>query len=465
MKVTWTLWTLGLLALSGCPKDPQSVNNNGRGQTQDVVVNKEHPEKSLRKALDLLALDSRDAAAEAAQILQLLVDDHPDKPALVHDLAAAHTAAGDLEAAATALSQLTRSQPDDPDAWISLGKVEMMLGDYASAKRHAEKAIGLDEEKMGAHVLLAEAQRLQGECSSAIETAKKALEIDTRSLELYDQMGLCYQELGDLELASFIYKKARFMVGGDEHASIIAHQGWTSYLQGGVERLKARAYLEEAIGIDPDDASIRMLMAELLLADRAYEKALPHLERATELTPRDANAQLRLGVALRGVERYEDAEAAYKKALELDPATVDAYMNLGILHADYLKRDNGANYAEAADFFDMYVKQGGSDRDTALAYIEDTEKERARADRRRKAEQERKARQEKAAEQQRLLEEARREEAEAAARGETTPEGAADDQAEGAGSDDPTAEPAAAPDSEPAPASSPDGDAGQEGGE
>ena len=70
--------------------------------------------------------------------------------------------------------------------------------------------------------------------------------------------------------------------------------------------------------------------AELLMGERATEKALEEIREHLGRYPKDAPAWYSLGLALKNAGKTEDAVSAFQKTLSLDPFHAKACNNLGV---------------------------------------------------------------------------------------------------------------------------------------
>lgn len=97
----------------------------------------------------------------------------------------------------------------------------------------------------------------------------------------------------------------------------------------------ARASLEKAIALDPDDATAHMALGNsLMLADPVdLEAARPHMEKAVEIAPDEAVTHDLLGDIYRAQGMLEEAAAEYGKTAELDPTSGNGYQQRGHVYS------------------------------------------------------------------------------------------------------------------------------------
>jgi serine/threonine protein kinase len=86
---------------------------------------------------------------------------------------------------------------------------------------------------------------------------------------------------------------------------------------------------EQALQLDPNDASIYNLKGDVLSDLKRYEEALIAFEQAIQLNPGTATAYKNKGNALADLKRYEEALAAYKQSIQLDPQLATAHSGMG----------------------------------------------------------------------------------------------------------------------------------------
>jgi Tfp pilus assembly protein PilF len=84
-----------------------------------------------------------------------------------------------------------------------------------------------------------------------------------------------------------------------------------------------------------------------------YKHARAELEEAVKIDPNDAEAQVALGVAARGDGALDKARRAYERALDIEPDYAPALFNLGVLYMDFDK-----DKAKAKDYLTQYTQSG-----------------------------------------------------------------------------------------------------------
>ena len=82
---------------------------------------------------------------------------------------------------------------------------------------------------------------------------------------------------------------------------------------------KARGYFENALRFQPDNSTILIYYAALLVRAGSAAQALPYAQRAVRSAPESPDAYTILGYAQFACDRTKDAVASWKRSLELRP--------------------------------------------------------------------------------------------------------------------------------------------------
>lgn len=98
----------------------------------------------------------------------------------------------------------------------------------------------------------------------------------------------------------------------------------------------AAAAYEEAIKLDPSEATLYQGQGVAFVMIRQYEKAIVAYDKATELNPGDAKLWTGKALAFQMLGRYQESVDAYKQAIKLDPFNKELHVlakaNLAHLH-------------------------------------------------------------------------------------------------------------------------------------
>jgi len=400
--------------LAGCPPKqttPEPAVTTTEPSTPEPAVTEPEPEpeparlspEEVRRRLDdavaTLTIGTPDAARRAFGILDQIARRDATNPYVFYNLGLAHDILGESAQARRAYEQAIELDPKLGRAYLGLGVLLEQDGKTRDAIATYRKGIEADEADMELRSAVIGALRRQGRLDEAITEAKAALAYNSKSLPVYNDLGLVYIEKGDLSMARFVYLKALSQEGAKNNAPIRTNLGWTLYLS--EEPLQARRQLEESYKLDNRYLPTLIYLSHLYLDDHNYTDAVPLLEEALSQEPDNYGVMVNLGVAYRGVGKLEQSKAMYQKAMDARPAEADPYLNMGVLLGDHFK-----DYDAAIQAFDTYLDKGGSQKELVSGYIDEVEKEKKRAERQKQREEERKKREAEKAERERLLREA-----------------------------------------------------------
>jgi tetratricopeptide (TPR) repeat protein/predicted Ser/Thr protein kinase len=243
------------------------------------------PERARKIASDWVAISPRDLEAHI-------------------ELAEVSGEAGDLAAAVATLRRVVVADPNHPRAWLLLAKHSILAGDSRSA---------IDESLIQALVIQ---ERLQSEPGRA---------------EVYNALGVAYNDLGDLDNAAESYKKAveiRRRIGDRRGlAASLRNLAAIDAVRGEPERAEER--LAEALTIVQglgDKAGLADLSNDLgLLAEERghYQEAMEHYREGLRLR-RGLGQSLAVAESLNNVGyvcyllgRFQDATVYWQQALVL----------------------------------------------------------------------------------------------------------------------------------------------------
>jgi adenylate cyclase len=115
-------------------------------------------------------------------------------------------------------------------------------------------------------------------------------------------------------------------------------QGWPGSAG---DRERMLDYVERALATAPTDAHVMAMGAEILMAARLYDRALPLARRALEMNPNNIFVLTFGGIVLMQVGDLDEAEAALARAIRLSPhdpfghGPLSALAHVRLMRADY----------------------------------------------------------------------------------------------------------------------------------
>lgn len=152
----------------------------------------------------------------------------------------------------------------------------------------------------------------------------KKLPQEKLTANIFQKMGYCYEQEGNVEQAIILYERANLLK---------PHSKWTIKRLAASSRAagnyaKAFDYYTELEEFLPEDADVALHQAESLICLQRYDEAFKYLFKANYLKPQSALATRALAWCSLLTGKYEQAEKYYQKVLEHAPTPTD-YLNAG----------------------------------------------------------------------------------------------------------------------------------------
>jgi len=143
--------------------------------------------------------------------------------------------------------------------------------------------------------------------------------------------GVAAQKAGQLDEAEKAFLKV--LEGGGKVAFVYNNLGIVYQQRGDLAR--AIAQFREAIRLQPDYVAPRILLGASLLATRQVPEATRHLERAVKLQPREPLARLQLAKAYERAGNAAGVVAQYRALQEIAPQDAEYVYQLGNAYLKY----------------------------------------------------------------------------------------------------------------------------------
>ncbi len=119
-------------------------------------------------------------------------------------------------------------------------------------------------------------------------------------------------------------------------------------------RAKALQLARDAAALDSSLALPELVLAQIELADRAYDEALEHANRAIQREPGDSQTHVAHAMILTAAGDHSEALRAMERALRLDPKPPPSYYNV-LGRIQFALRD----YEGAIENLELWIKSGG----------------------------------------------------------------------------------------------------------
>lgn len=215
-----------------------------------------------------------------------------------------------------------------PISCFSKGELFLKLGLYKRAEEEYRLGLKVNPYVAGLYNNLGVIYQNQGNIEEAISYYKKAIELDPHLINAILNLGAIYQERGDLDYALKLYKRILPPFRAPQ-ATVYNHLG-DIYQKKGLLR-KALLCFEKAISLEPDRYEFYYNKGLVLLKMGKINQALDSFYKARELEPSLAIIYNNIASCFIQLGKYAQAEKELKKALELEPNLEEAKENLEML--------------------------------------------------------------------------------------------------------------------------------------
>jgi tetratricopeptide (TPR) repeat protein len=169
--------------------------------------------------------------------------------------------------------------------------------------------------------LLAVSKKSQRKTLAALELFERLVRHGHRSVDLFNNIGQCWMDLGNVDRAGAAFKKA---VELDRSiGSSFYNLGMALAFAG--KSFETFATFKRAVELDPRlfDGYVQLWQQMRQLLN--WREGLPILERGLEIYPKSAQMLAMVALTYGKVGRPSEAEALFKAAIEIDPSGVASY--------------------------------------------------------------------------------------------------------------------------------------------
>jgi len=314
----------------------------------------------LSQAL-LLQPATEEATVAHTLLGYLLLDDDPARA--VEHLRQAGNDAMALWAMAVADAANAESEP--ARRALLLGAAFLQQDETGLARREFERAIAVAPTDADAHAYLAHTLDRLGEPVAAEKLLQHALALNPDSTLAYYFLGVHRRRLGNIEGAQAALWEA--FRRDPENAALRVEMAEAFVDRG--DYAHAEEWYRGAVEAAPENVEFHLLLVHFYL-DHLYRieaGGLPAAEAAVALAPADPRVHDLLGWAYHLAGRQVEAVQALNQALQLEPDLVSAHFHLGSLYATTGQRDLARQHLQRAADLDT----AGYYRDRAESLLND----------------------------------------------------------------------------------------------
>ncbi len=229
----------------------------------------------------------------------------------------------DFAAAEKALRVVQQQAPDHPPTLLLIGTVKFRQGQYAEADSQIGRFLTFEPGNVSARSLLAAVRLSNNNPSGAVDALEPVIAQlkDAQSLAL---LGTAYLRSGAGDKATTYLQQA---VDLSPDAASLRTQLALSMVAGG-ETKNAIAQLETAVGLDDNLTQSDVLLILLLVKEGNVDQAMTAAQALTQREPNNAVAYNLLGAVNLAQKDESGAIDAFEKALTVDPGYSPAVLNL-----------------------------------------------------------------------------------------------------------------------------------------
>jgi tetratricopeptide (TPR) repeat protein len=245
-------------------------------------------------------LDSHAASANALYLLGFVLN-RENRPAESLDLY-------------TRAAAITRPTSDDLKI---VGLDYVLLDDYTDAIKWLQTSVAFDEANRDAWYYLGRAYYTKARLDDARRAFLKVLALDPHDVRAENNLGLILESSGQPADAIDAYRTAIVWQEQNSHPSEQPYVNLGNLLSEQGRALEARAPLEKAAELAPDNAFCRMSLGVYYRKVGQMDLARRELERATQLDSDNAVAHYQLGRLYKDIHALDLAKAEFQRTEEL----------------------------------------------------------------------------------------------------------------------------------------------------
>ena len=206
----------------------------------------------------------------------------PDEAQSYTMLSRCNHLAGNTDKSEDYILKAVALSPDDATVNVTAGQIFMQKQDFEAALPYVKKAVELEPSNTKSIRNLAQIYYDTGQLEESIQTYEIAIDKETDrevKADLYFNLGILYNRVGDLEEAEY-----NFINALDENPDDIeAVMGMAQLFESAEKWRKAEKFYRELIAIDPDNPDHYRGMSRVLLQQGEPDESLRYLEKAKRL--------------------------------------------------------------------------------------------------------------------------------------------------------------------------------------
>jgi tetratricopeptide (TPR) repeat protein len=255
--------------------------------------------------------------------------------------------------------QLLNQFPDDPNILNNLAALSIQEGDFAQAKKLLVEALIVSSTHADILSGLGFAFLQQNQYDEALLCYKRVISLKADHYGVHFNCGKIHLELKQYQLALDCFDRAVTLKA--DFADAHHNRGITlQFLD--LPQAALSAY-QTAIDIKPDFVEAYLNQGLIFNLLQSYQQALNCFKQAITIKPDYAEAHFNLGCALRKLKMWDAALISFDKAIALKPDYAQAYVNHGNTLVDLRQNAQALNSFDQAifikaDFAEAFLNKG-----------------------------------------------------------------------------------------------------------
>jgi len=331
---------------------------------------------ALRATLWLEA-GNRSQMQQAISELETAVSKLPRNAVVRYNLGRAYWTKGDVELARAQFRAAADIQPDYLAPRLALIQINLTRGEFAQALQGADEAIRISPTNLAARSLRAAALQGLGKTDEARAQLLAVLKARPDSAEIKFRLGLLEISAKNYPAAEKVFRECISSNQGEVACQI----GLAEVMAAQKQYDKAIALLTEQLQKHPERRELQLAVGNTAVLSERYDLAVKTFKQMIEKDPTSSDLHLRLAETYRRMGDVPNAIENFRKAKQLSPNDPNAAIWLALLlHQTGREAEAKAEYeqilrlqsdnAVALNNLAYLIAEQGGDLDVALTYAQ-----------------------------------------------------------------------------------------------
>ena len=315
-----------------------------------------------------------DLANKAIEEYRLAIDADPSSEFLTSGLAELYVKTGRIRDAVLEAQDIIKRDPNNLEAHKLLGRIYLRsLGDMPGgngsenvlklAIEQYQEIVKIEPENVDDHLLLGRLYRLNNDMQKAEAELKTAIKIDPGSEEAVTTLAMLYTDEGDTAHALQVLSAVP-----DASRSAKLYSALGAAYEQRKDYKDAIDAFQHAVVLDRDNLDAIRGLAENLMNDGQYEKALEQYKVIVDSNPEDAQSYVRISEIYRHQEKYDLALESLKKADTLVPDSAEVAYNMAAVYQAQGRYDDAIKLLQ--DLLKKTDSNQAADRNNRAIFLE-----------------------------------------------------------------------------------------------